>query len=298
LRVLNLAEIGAGAFGVTLALASFSEFVAYAETAQPRPALMVCADPANLPYSDKAEQGFENKIAAILAEDLNADLVYFWQAEHRGFIRRTLLNNNCDLVMSVPPQLPAVITTRPFFVSSYVAVMREDDPRHFSSFSDPWLPDARIGLQLVGSEGATTSPAVALSRRGINQHITPFPMWSEKGQNTQGRIIEAVANGEIDVAFVWGPFAGYFARTQNSKLRIESIAGDPLAPEYPFVFEMAIGVRKSEPKFRDRLQEALDRHASGIYRIMQDYGAPSADLTAAPKPAQHSPFVTPDSTRP
>ncbi|MEJ0046820.1 MAG: hypothetical protein WDN04_12430 [Rhodospirillales bacterium] len=124
-----------------------------------KPVLSVCADPNNLPYSNEQRQGFENRIAALVARDMQAELSYFWFAEHRSFFRRTVLDRLCDVVVSVPAGLPILATTKPFFTSSYVAVTRRADPHHFVSFDDAWLREARIGLQLVGAEGATTPPA-------------------------------------------------------------------------------------------------------------------------------------------
>ncbi|MGO9673157.1 MAG: quinoprotein dehydrogenase-associated putative ABC transporter substrate-binding protein [Methylocella sp.] len=264
---------------------------AAAETDAPgaSPALVVCADPANLPYSNEAREGFENKIAALLADDLHAELRYFWFAEHKTFLRRTLLDGRCDAVISVPASLSVVAATQPYFTSSYVAVTRANDARRFTSFDDPWLRDARIGLQLVGNEGATTPPAVALSGRGLNQHITAFPMWSEAGdKNPQGRIVDAVADGSIDVAFVWGPFGGYFARAHDAALRVEPVTSDPQMPDLAFVFPMAIGVRKADAALRDRLQEALNRHSAEIGAILRDDGVPTIPV-ASPATAETSP---------
>jgi mxaJ protein len=259
-----------------LMLGVSSAVAADAEKSDANPAFVVCADPSNLPYSNKAGAGFENKIAALLASDMRVDVDYFWFPQHKSFLRRTLFEGLCDAVISVPEGLPSVMTTRPYFTSTYVAVTRAGDSRRFTSFDDAWLRDARIGLQLVGHEGMTTPPAISLSARGVNERITPFPMWSEEGgdANPQGKIIDAVADGKIDVAFVWGPFAGYFAKAHGADLKIEPIYADPQKPELTFAYPMAIGVRKSDVEFRDRLQQALDRHVDEIAAILREAGVP------------------------
>lgn len=237
--------------------------------------LAVCADPSNLPYSDQNETGFENRIARLLADDLHADLRYTWKMGRRGFLRRTLLAHACDVVISVPADLGAVSATRPYFTSSYVFVTRSDAASHPESFDDPALRDLRIGLQLLGAEGANTPPAMSLARRGIVDHITGFPMWADEDVvNPQGRVIEAVAKGEIDVAIVWGPFAGYFAKPYADALRITPVAGDPQLPDLAFAYRMALGVRHGDDALRDRLQEALDRRAPEVRAILQDYAVP------------------------
>lgn len=258
------------------------------------PTLIACADPNDMPFSNAAREGFENRIAELIAADLGVKSDSFWLAGHRTFLRRTLLDGMCDAVISFPPGVsPAVVTTRPYFASSFVTVTRADDSRRFNSFDDPWLKDARIGLQLVGAEGATTPPAIALADRGLSAHIVGFRMWAEDGvADPQGRIVDAVADGTIDVAFVWGPFGAWFARRHGEALRVTPVLSDPKRPDLQFVFPMAIAVRKSDAAFRDRLQVALDRRSDAIAAILRDAGVPlqpvpdmsaSADGRDAPK---------------
>lgn len=261
--------------------------------------LTVCADPANLPYSNRALAGFENEIARVIAADLQMELDFFWFPEHQGFLRRSLLEGLCDAVMTVPASLGVVATTKPYFVSSYVAVMRASDQRRFTSFDDAWLKDARIGAQLVGKEGATTPPAMALGRRGVDAHLELFPMWAEdESANPQGEIVTAVATGRIDVAFVWGPFGGYFAKPYGDALKVEPIAGDPKSPEQPFTYPMSIGVRKSDVALRDRLDGALARHGDEIQQILKAHGVPLvAEQSSKPLIEQASSPASSTSTR-
>ncbi len=276
-----------------LAAACCAVFVASAGRAAAKPVLAVCADPTNLPYSSETQQGFENRIAAIVAADFQADLRYTWNQERRSFFRRTLFAGACDVVISVPAMLPgampSLITTKPYFASTYVAVTRSADPRQFASFDDDWLRSARIGLQMIGIDGANTPPAAALTRRGLNQHITGFSMWADDGvANPQARIIDAVADGSIDVALVWGPFAGYFARRQAAALRIVPVTMDFKNPSLIFTFPMAMAVRKADVALRDRLQGALDRHATEIAAVLHEYGVPMVPVPPEPLPSPNA----------
>jgi mxaJ protein len=166
-------------------------------------------------------------------------------------------------------------TTRPYFTSTYVVVMRADAKHQFTSFDDAWLGQAKIGLQLVGAEGASTPPAASLAKRGDTGHISFFPMWAAPGVDSpQGRIVDAVADGTIDAAFVWGPFGGYFAKPHGAALRLVPVTADAKLPEQSFTFAMAMGARKDDMQLRDRLQSAIDRHTAEISAILLAYGVP------------------------
>jgi mxaJ protein len=260
-------------------------------------ALAVCADPGNLPYSSSSLDGFENRVAAVLAADLHRPLRYAWAPQRRNFFSRTLLAGACDVVISVPASLsrsmPAIATTRPWFTSTYVAVTRAADNRHFAGFDDAWLRTARIGLQLIAGGDANPPPAMALSRRGITGNITGFSPWDSEENAPQGKMIDAVAHGAIDVALVWGPFGGYFAKPYGAALKVEPIGEDPATPGLEFTFAMAAAVRSGDAALKDTLQAALDRNATSIAAILDEYGIPLVEPhSASPGPGARIPAAT------
>jgi len=258
---------------------------ARAETANTGATLAVCADPGNLPYSSSKLDGFENRIADLLAADLHRSLRYAWAPQRRNFFNRTLLAGACDVVISVPASLPAslpaVATTRPWFTSTYVAVTRTADHRHFAGFDDAWLKSARIGLQLITGGDVNPPPAMALARRGITNNITGFSPWDSAEDAPQAKIIDAVAQNSIDVALVWGPFAGYFAKPYGTALKLEAISADPSSPGLAFTFPMAAAVRSTDTALKETLQAAFDRNAEKIAAILRDYNIPIVEPSLA-----------------
>ena len=269
---------------------------AHAATAAAGTTLAVCADPGNLPYSSNKLNGFENRVAALLAADLHWTLRYAWAPQRRNFFSRTLLAGACDVVISVPASLPMslpeIATTRPWFTSTYVAVTRAEDHRHFAGFDDAWLKSARIGLQLISGGDANTPPAMALSRRGITDNITGFSPWDSAEDAPQAKIIDAVANKSIDVALVWGPFGGYFAKPYGSALKIEPVSHDPAVPNMAFAFPMAAAVRSADTALKDKLQSAFDRNAVKIAAILRDDHIPMIDQSPAAGPDNTYPPLT------
>ena len=129
--------------------------------------LTVCADPNNLPFSNQAGQGFENKLAELIAADLGARLQYVWWAQRRGYVRNTVNADECDLWPGVASTLDMLATSRPYYRSSYMFVTRANDPLGGLTLDDPRLRRLRIGVQLVGDDGNNTPPAHALGSRGI-----------------------------------------------------------------------------------------------------------------------------------
>jgi mxaJ protein len=245
-----------------------------------RGTLRVCADPNNLPYSNERREGFENKLAELIAEDLHVRVAYTWWAQRRGYVRNTLRAGRCDVLIGVPTGFEPVLVTRPYYRSTYTFVTRRSSPR-VASFDDPALRRLRVGVQIIGDEFANSPPAAALTRRGIVENVTGFSVFGDyREPSPPSRIVRAVADGEVDVAIVWGPLAGYFARRSAVPLRVEPVSPEIDLPYLPFVFDMAVGVRRGETAFRDRLDDVLRRRRHDIDRLLASYGVPRADAPA------------------
>jgi len=242
--------------------------------------LRVCADPNNLPFSNSRGEGFENRIAELVAADFGAQLEYTWWAQRRGFIRNTLRAGACDVVMGIPNAFELALPTRPYYRSTYVFVHRADRGIDIRSLDDPALRRLRIGVPIIGDDYANAPPAHALARRGIVQNVVGFTVYGDYSRpNPPARIIAAVTRGEIDVAIAWGPLAGYFARRQQAPLKIVPVSPEIDSLSVPFVFDISMGVRPDNPALRMELERVLDRRRAHIRRILEDYGVP---LVAGP----------------
>jgi len=257
----------AAAFGVTLAYAG--------EAAAPAapPELVVCADPSNLPYSNERGEGFENRIASLLAKDLHATLRYEWNAQRRGFLRRGINGHGCDLLLGVPAGLEGVKTLKPLWTSTYAFVTRRDRDLHIADFDDARLAHLRIGLQAIGNEGDNTPPAASIALRGLTRQVVGFPM-NQESDRSAADLVAAVDAGSVDVAILWGPFAGYFAGRHGDRLDVVPITRDARLPTLVYTFAMAPAVRRGEDAFGERVQAALDRHAPEIRELLVSYGVP------------------------
>jgi quinoprotein dehydrogenase-associated probable ABC transporter substrate-binding protein len=235
--------------------------------------LRVCADPDNLPFSNERLEGFENKIAELIAKELDAAVRYTWASQRRGFIRQTLKAGKCDLVMGVPSGYELVLSTKPYYRSTYVFVYAKSRNLELRSFDDPVLRQLKVGLHAFGEDGANSPPAHALARRGIARNVVGFTILNTE-ENPPGKIVDAVAAGEIDVAIVWGPFAGYFTRRERVELEVVPVSSSTDLPSLPFVYDMSMGVRRGEDALKERLEGILDRRRGDIQRILEAYGIP------------------------
>jgi quinoprotein dehydrogenase-associated probable ABC transporter substrate-binding protein len=236
----------------------------------------VCADPNNLPFSNRSQEGFENKIADLLAHELKQRVVYTWWPQRRGFLRNTLQAGVCDVVMGVPAGYDPVLTTAPYYRSTYVFVYRKNAGYRITSFDDPPLRTLKIGVHLIGDDYANSPPAHLLSTKGIVENVVGYSVYGDYGEDSPpGKIIAAVAAQEIDVAIVWGPIAGYFTKKQAEPLTVVPVPANVASPSLPFSYNIALGVRRGNEGLKTKLAELLQRRAPEIQQILSDYGVPT-----------------------
>jgi mxaJ protein len=234
--------------------------------------LRVCADPNNMPFSNERGEGFENKLAELIAGKLGAKLEYTWWSERKSFVKNSLGQGRCDVVMGVPSALESITATKPYYRSTYVFVSRRDRNLNIRSLDDSRLVNWRIGIHVVGDDYAP--PAYALARRGITSNIVGFSLFGEYGEtNPPARLIDAVARGELDVGIIWGPFAGYFAKGAKASLDVV-----PVSPAVflavPFTYDISLGVRKGNEGFKAELDGVLESESVAIQQILSEYGVP------------------------
>jgi mxaJ protein len=243
-------------------------------------ALRVCADPNNLPFSSARGEGFENRLAELIARDLKKPVEYVWWSQRRGFVRSTLNAGTCDVIMGVPTSFDMVLRTEPYYRSTYVFVTRRAFGPQIHSFDDPRLKSARIGVQMIGDDGANSPPATALARRGIVRNVRGFMVYGNYADSMPlAPIMDAVRRGDIDVAVVWGPLAGYYAKRTGRSLRLASVTPQIELPFLPFVFDIALGVRRRDTTLRNQLNDVLARHTDDVRRLLDDYGIPRVSAT-------------------
>jgi len=243
--------------------------------------LVVCADPNNLPFSNRAGEGFENKIAVLLAKDMGVGLTYLWWPQRRGYVRKTLNAAKCDVWPGIAEGVDRVTATKQYYRSMYVFVSRKEAPFDHLTLDDSRLKTAKIGVQMIGNDATNTPPAHAIASRGIIDNVRGYMLYGDYGQpNPAAAIVNAVATGDVDVAMVWGPLAGYFARRAAVPLRIQPIVPANDA-RWPMAFDIAMGVRRGESALRDRINGILDREKPAIDAILRTYSVP-LDATAAP----------------
>jgi mxaJ protein len=240
---------------------------------QPR-TLKACADPNNMPFSNQAGQGFENKLSQIIAADLHAKLGYDWWAQRRGYVRNTLNAQKCDFWPGIASNVEMVATSRPYYRSTYMFVTRASDKLGGLTLDDPRLKKLSIGVQMIGNDASNTPPAHALAGRGIVANIRGYMLYGDyRKPSPPSEVVKAVERGDIHVALVWGPLAGYFAAQSPVPLRLEPV--NPwLDQQWPMQFDISVGVQKDNLKLLKQVDQVLARRAPEIQRLLLAYHVP------------------------
>jgi mxaJ protein len=238
----------------------------------PVPALRVCADPDNLPFSNQRREGLEDRLAELLARDLGAKLEYTWWAQRRGFFRNTIKAGRCDVVLGVPAEIEMVATTRPYYRSSYVFLQRRKDPHRIESFDDPALRQLRIAVQLAGDDGANPPPVDALTHRGIVGNVVGYSLY-EARQNGEPILVRDLIDGKIDVAIVWGPLGGYASKRHREL--VATPARRDASASTPLSFSIAVGVKHGKSQLLNDIERVLSRRRAEIARLLTTYGVPT-----------------------
>jgi mxaJ protein len=232
--------------------------------------LRVCGDPNNLPFSNNKLQGIENKIADVIAKDLKTTVAYTWWPHQRGLVKRVLNTGRCDVMLGIPKGYDPVLWTKPYYRTSYVLAYRKDRGLKLHSLDDPQLRTLKVGVQV------NTPPHEALGARGIADNVVGYQLMFDSNFHAEdypGKMVEDLIAGSIDVALVWGPIAGYFAKKKAAPLELVLLEDRPDAGTR-FAFDISMGVRKGDKELKGRLEDAIARRRDEITHILEDFGVP------------------------
>lgn len=241
--------------------------------------LRVCVDPYDMPFSNSQEEGFENKIAHLVAQDLNATVVNYWWPSRRGVLRNSILAGFCDVMIQAPVGFDPVATTKPYYRSTYFLVFRPGRGHDVRSLDDTVLKHLRIGVNMIGYDYTNTPPAHALSVRGIvglvgfGNFLNPDP----NADHPQD-IVNAVAKDSIDVAIVWGPLAGYWVKRAPVPLTMVALPDSDPVSGMPFAFDMAMAVRHRDKELKATLDSVIVRRRADITRVLEDFNVPMTQM--------------------
>lgn len=236
-----------------------------------RKVLRVCSDPANLPFSNDKGEGFENKIADIVADELKIPVEYTWFPQATGFIRRTLFAKACDLVIGFAQGDELVLNTNHYYRSTYALVTKPgSDLEGVDSLTDPRLKGKRIGLI------AGTPPGNIMAAEGLMALAKPYPLTVDRRYESPAeRMIEDIRSGEIAAGVLWGPIAGYFAAKGGEKLVVKPLVKEANATR--MAYRITMGVRQTDDQWKRELNQIIAKRQGDIDKVLLAYGVPLLD---------------------
>jgi quinoprotein dehydrogenase-associated probable ABC transporter substrate-binding protein len=245
----------------TLAVAQPADLVS-------RTALRVCADPANMPFSNEAREGFENKIAELLATDLGLPLEYTWFPQATGFVRNTLGAKRCDVIIGYVAASEVIQNTNPYYRSAWALIYRNDRGLNGTeALNDARLKDKRLGIV------AGAPPATILTINGLMGKAKPYALMVDRRYESPAEeMIRDIESGEIDAGILWGPIAGYYANRSSLPLTVMPLSHE--TSSVPMAYRITMGLRHGELEWKHRLNEFLAKHQARIDEILSQYGVP------------------------
>lgn len=231
----------------------------------------VCADPRNLPFSNEAGEGFENKIAELFSKKLDKKTAYAWYPGAPGFVRNTLNAHKCDVIIGFPQGDDIAQVTNPYYRTAYALVFKPGSGLdHVESLDDPILKTKRIGIV------AGTPPATFMAREGLLAKAKSYLLTIDtRIDSTSQEMFKDLESGEIDAGILWGPIAGYYAKNANPKLAITLLTKEQGGPR--LAFRIGMGVRTSDQDFKRLLNRMIQENQHDIDAILLDYGVPLLD---------------------
>jgi mxaJ protein len=248
---------------------------AAAQRPAPREAglIRVCADPDNMPSSNEKGEGYENKIAELIAKELNSKLSYVWYPTRRGYFR--IINGMyCDMALEAPAGFDMTGVTKPYFRSGYMFVTRQGSGlEDLKSLADPRLKRLKIGVNIYTSDAENSPPAMALSHYGVVGNLTGYSTFYSD-ESRPDAIIKGVENKNVDLAIAWGPLAGYYAKQSAVPLTLTPLPPRDSLSDVPFQYNMGIAVRRRDKEFRDSLEAVLARKRPEIDAILKQFNVP------------------------
>ena len=241
-----------------------------------REVLRICADPSNLPFSNDKKEGFENKIANILSEELKVPVEYTWFPQVTGFIRNTLFAKRCDVVISTGQGDPSLLNTNAIYGSTYALLYKPNSGLDgVDSLLDPRLKGKRIGVV------AGTPPADLVAKAGLMTKAKPYPLVVDRRYDSPAEdMVKDIRSGEIDAGVLWGPIGGYFAGKGGEKLTVVPLTKD--AKGGRMEFRITMGVRQGDDLWKRQLNDIIRKRQGDIDRVLLDYGVPLLDDDGQP----------------
>lgn len=232
--------------------------------------LRVCSDPANMPFSERKGDGFENRIAQIVADELKVKLRYYWLTQGPGFVRNTLGTGLCDLIIGTSGG-DIVQPTNPYYRSAYVLVARKGELPDIKGLDDPRLKDRQIGF-IAGTPPSNRLTELKFAGERLHAYA-PYAFGAERQHQTvAANVIADLAEKKIDVALLWGPAAGWLARQSGVPMDVVPLLNEPGRPA--LTFRVSMGVRHNENDWKRSLNTVLRKRRAEIEQVLREFDVP------------------------